>query len=97
MAHSVKGRLGQVAGIWELATVVQTNRRSSLSQTPFSLYYMLTSSRRVLDREEFTSHTFEYVADGTIVQQRYKITPCTHSSNKDLLRLLNVPCAKSTT
>ena len=56
MAYSVKGRLGRAAGIWELATVVQTNRRSSLSQTPFSLYYMLTSSRSVLDREEFTNH-----------------------------------------
>ena len=62
MAHSVKGRLGQVAGIWELATVVQTNRRSSLSQTPFSLYDMLTSGRCILDREVFTNHTLENVA-----------------------------------
>ena len=69
MAYSVKGRLGRAAVIWELATVVQTNRRYSLSQTPFYLYYMLTSSRSVLDREEFTNHTLENVADGTIMQQ----------------------------
>ena len=33
------------------------------------LLHMLTSSRSVLDGEEFTNHTLENVADGTIMQQ----------------------------